>query len=151
MKKNNTLTPVSESLMSLFTDLVGVARFDKSGKEIGSREGYFPNAELIMKLGETSKGWDISAFSLFKKDGYFAEIWTDKKTFRQLIVAFRGDEKGIWPVAFEVLNENAALTGVFSGVSRELLAERCEAALQSMEIPASTSMTLPYEGRKQVA
>lgn len=151
MKKNNTLTPVSESLMSLFTDLVGVARFDKSAKEIGSRKGYFPTAELIMKLGETSKRWDISAFRLFKKDGYFAEIWTDKKTFRQLIVAFRRDDKGIWPVAFEVLNENTELTGVFSGVSRKLLAERSEAALRSLDMPAAPSLTLPHEGRKQVA
>ncbi len=151
MSKNNTLTPVGESLKSLFSSLVGLARLGKNGKGEGDREEYYPSAELIMKLGETSKGWDLSAFRLFKRDGYFAEIWTDKKTFSQLIVAFRSDGKSVWPVAFEVLDENTALTGVFSGVSRELLARRSKAALRSLDRPTEANCTLPFEGSKRVA
>lgn len=150
MSKNNALTPVSESLRNLFSSLVGLARLEKSGKGEGGREEYYPSAELIMKLGETSKGWDISVFRLFKRDGYFSEIWTDKKTFSQLIVAFRSDGKSVWPVAFEVLDENTALTGVFSGVSRELLARRSKAALRSLDRP-DANCTLPFEGSKRVA
>jgi len=151
MSKNNALTPVSESLKSLFSSLMGLARLEKNGKGEGDREEYYPSAELIMKLGETSKGWDISAFGLFKKDGYLAEIWTDKKTFSQLIVAFRSDGKSVWPVAFEVLDENTALTGVFSGVSRELLARRSKAALRALDRPTDANCTLPFEGSKRVA
>ena len=151
MSKNNTLTPVGESLRSFLSSLVGDAKLDDNRKVDEGREEYYPNAELIMKLGEASKEWDVSAFRLFKKNGYVAEIWTDKKTFRQLIVAFRCDEKSIWPVAFEVLDENTPLTGVFSGVSREQLSKRSKAALQSLDMPADTSLTLPYDGRKQVA
>ena len=151
MSKNNTLTPVGESLRSFFTSFVGLAQFDENRKGDTNREEYYPTAEIIMKLGETSKEWDVSAFQLFKRDGYFAEIWTDKKTLRQLIVAFRSDNKGIWPIAFEVLDDNTALTGVFSGVSRELLAKRSKAALRSLDRPVSTISTLPVEGRKQVA
>lgn len=151
MSKNNTLTPVGESLRSFFAGFVGLANFDENRKGDEDREEYYPSAELIMKLGEASKEWDVSAFQLFKRDEYFAEIWTDKKTFRQLIVAFRSDKKSIWPIAFEVLDENTALTGVFSGVSRELLAKRSKAALRSLDKPAPTNSTFPFEGRKQVA
>lgn len=151
MSKNNTLTPVGESLRSFFSSFVGLAQFDEKRKGDANREEYYPSAELIMKLGEASKEWDVSAFQLFKRDGYFAEIWTDKKTLRQLIVAFRSDKKSIWPVAFEVLDENTALTGVFGGISRELLAKRSKAALRSLDKPALTNSTLPFEGRKQVA
>ena len=151
MSKNSTLTPVGESLRSFFTSFVGLAQFDENGHVDKSREEFYPSAELIMKLGETSKEWDVCAFQLFKRDEYFAEIWTDKKTLGQLIVAFRNDKKGIWPVAFEVLDENTALTGVFSGVSRELLAKRSKAALRSLDRPVSTSNPLSFEGRKQVA
>ncbi|MHB8879918.1 MAG: hypothetical protein ACYC69_00250 [Thermodesulfovibrionales bacterium] len=151
MSKNSTLTPVGESLRSFFSSFVGLAQFDENGQGNKSREEYYPSAELIMKLGETSKEWDVSAFQLFKRDEYFAEIWTDKKTLRQLIVAFRSDKKGIWPVAFEVLDENTELTGVFGGISRELLAKRSKAALRSLDRPVSTSNPLPFEGRKQVA
>jgi hypothetical protein len=146
-----SLTPLSESLRSFFTCLVGLAEPDEGSKGAVSRKEYPPSEELIMKLAETIKGWDSCAFRLFKKDGYSAEIWTDKKTFRQVIVAFRGNERSIWPVAFEVLDENTALTGVFSCISRELLAERSAAALRSLGMPADTNLTLPYEGRKQVA
>ncbi|MCL5421547.1 MAG: hypothetical protein M1461_03625 [Nitrospirae bacterium] len=151
--RGGSLTPLSESLRSFFTSLVGLARLEESRKGGGSREEYFPSAELIMKLAETIKGWDSCAFRLFKKDGYSAEIWTDKNTFRQVIVAFRGDGKSIWPVAFEVLDEDTALTGVFSFISREILAERRAAALRSLEgqMPVSASCALPFEGRKQVA
>jgi hypothetical protein len=152
MSKNNTLTPVGDSLRSFFASLLEHAQLERNGKGEGGREEYYPNAELIMKLGEASKGWDLSAFRLFKKDGYFAEIWTDKKTFSQLIVAFRNDGKSVWPVAFEVLDENTALTGVFGGVSRELLAKRSKAALRSLDRPAdATNCTLPFEGTKRVA
>ena len=151
MSKNSTLTPVGESLRSFFTSFVGLAQFDENGQGDKSREEYYPSAELIMKLGETSKEWDVSAFQLFKREGYFAEIWTDKKTLRQIIVAFRSDNKGIWPVAFEVLDDNTALTGIFSWVSRELLAKSSKAALRSLDRPVSTINTLSIEGRKQVA
>jgi hypothetical protein len=151
--RGGSLTPLSESLKSLFTSLVGLAQFDESRKGTPSRKEYTPSAELIMKLSETIREWDSFVFRLFKKDGYSAEIWTDKKTLRQLIVAFRDDEKRTWPVAFEVLDEHIALTGVFSGISHELLAERSEAALRSLErqTPVAASCAPPFESRKQVA
>ncbi|MDA8239259.1 MAG: hypothetical protein M0Z67_02685 [Nitrospiraceae bacterium] len=151
--EKGSLTPLSESLRSFFASLVGLAQLGESRKGAGSREEYSPSAELIMKLAETIKGWDSCTFRLFKKDGYSAEIWTDKNTFRQVIVAFRGDEKSIWPVAFEVLDEDTALTGVFGCISRELLAERRAAALRSLErqTPVAASCAPPFESRKQVA
>jgi hypothetical protein len=152
MYKENSLKPVSESLTNIFTGLVKLAKLNQTGKGAGDGKEYIPTAELIMKLGETIKGWDVSAFRLFKKDGYSAEIWTDKKTLWQLIVAFRDDEKSTWPVAFEVLDENTVPTGAFDGVSQELLAERREAALLSAGSTAVTKSTAAsFAGRKQVA
>ncbi|MDA8106099.1 MAG: hypothetical protein M0Z71_12070 [Nitrospiraceae bacterium] len=149
--KTGSLTPLSESLKSFFAGLVGLAQLEESRKGAGSRKEYAPSAELIMRLADTIAGWDSCAFRLFKKDGYSAEIWTDKKTLRQLIVAFRGDKRSTWPVAFEVLDENTALSGVFSGISRELLAERSAAAVRSLGMQAATNSPLPYEGKKRVA
>ncbi len=152
MSKENSLRPVSESLTSFFTSLVRLARLNQAGKEAGDGNEYIPSAGLIMKLGETVKGWDVSAFRLFKKDDCIAEIWTDKKTLQQIMVAFREDGKGTWPVAFEVLDENTVPTGAFGDVSEELLAERMEAALRSAGSAAVTNGTVAaFEGRKQVA
>lgn len=150
MSNNSTLTPVSEGLMSFFDGLVDLARFDKRKKHGENSVEYFPSAELIMELGNMSRGWDISFFPLFKKDGYVVEIWTDKKTFRQLIVAFRDDGKGLWPVAFEAVKEDTVLNGVFEGISQEMLAKRCAAALRSFKVQKA-ERDLSIERRKQVA
>jgi hypothetical protein len=152
MSKENSLRPVRESLTSFFIGLVKLAKLNLAGKGAEDGKVYIPSAELIMKLGETVKGWDVSAFRLLKKDGYSAEIWTDKRTLRQLIVAFRDDEKSTWPVAFEVLDENTVPKGAFDGVSQELLAERRNAALLSAGSAAVTNSTVAsFAGRKQVA
>lgn len=68
MSKENSLRPVSESLTSLFSGLVRLARLNQAGKEAGDGNEYIPSAGLIMKLGETIKGWDVSALRLFKKE-----------------------------------------------------------------------------------
>jgi hypothetical protein len=152
MSKENSLRPVSESLTSLFASLVRLARLKQTGKGAGDGKEYIPTAELIMKLGETVKGWDVSFFRLFKKDDRLVEIWTDKKTLQQIMVAFREDGGGTWPVAFEVLDENTVPKGAFGGVSEELLEERRNAALLSAGSAAVTSSTVAsFAGRKQVA
>jgi hypothetical protein len=151
MYKENSLRPVSESLTSLFASLVRLARLNLADKGAGDGK-YVPNAELIMKLGETVKGWDVSASRLFKKDDRIAEVWTDKKTLLQIMVAFREDGVGTWPVAFEVLDENTVPTGAFDGVSQELLAERRnEALLSAGSTAVSNSTEASFVGRKQVA
>jgi len=152
MSKENSLKPVSESLTNIFTGLVKLAKLNQTGKEAGDGKEYIPSAELIMKLGETVKGWDVSASRLFKKDDRIAEVWTDKRTLQQIMVAFREDGRGTWPVAFEVLDENTVPKGAFGSVSQELLAERRNAALLSAGSTAVTKSTAPsFAGRKQVA
>jgi hypothetical protein len=84
-------------------------------------------------------------------DDRLAEIWTDKKTLQQIMVAFREDEVGTWPVAFEVLDENTVPTGAFDGVSQELLAERRKAALRSAGVQPSRIVPTSLQSRKQVA
>ncbi len=150
MSNNSTLTPVSEGLISFFDGLVGLARFDKRRKCEENSGEYFPSAGLIMELGKMSRDWDISSFPLFKRDGYVAEIWTDIKTFRQLIVAFRDDGKGLWPVAFEAVEDETALNGVFEGISQEIFAKRCAAALRSLK-GQGAERNLLNERKKQVA
>jgi hypothetical protein len=152
MSKENSLRPVSESLTSLFASLVRLARLKQTGKGAGDGKEYIPTAELIMKLGETVKGWDVSASRLFKKDDRIAEVWTDKKTLQQIMVAFREAGSGTWPVAFEVLDENTVPKGAFGSVSQELLAERRNAALLSAGSTVVTNSTVAsFAGRKQVA
>jgi hypothetical protein len=152
MSKENSLKPVSESLTNIFTGLVKLARLNQTGKETGDGKEYIPTAELIMKLGETVKGWDVSASRLFKKDDRIAEVWTDKKTLQQIMVAFREAGSGTWPVAFEVLDENTVPKGAFGSVSQELLAERRNAALLSAGSTVVTNSTVAsFAGRKQVA
>jgi hypothetical protein len=152
MSKENSLRPMSESLTSFFTGLVKLAKLNQPGKGADDGKEYIPSAELIMKLGQTVKGWDVSASRLFKKDDRIAEVWTDKKTLQQIMVAFREDGVCTWPVAFEVLDENTVPKGAFDGVSQELLAERRNAALLSAGSTAVTNSTAAsFAGRKQVA
>lgn len=150
MSNNSTLKPVSEGLMSFLDGLAGLARFDKRRKNGTNSGEYFPSAGLIMELGKMSRDWDISFFPLFKKNGYVAEIWTDIKTFRQLIVAFWDDGKGLWPVAFEAVEDETALNGVFEGISQEMLAKRCAAALRSLK-DQGAERNLALERKKHVA
>ncbi len=151
MSNNSTLTPVGESLRSFFSSFMRLARFDKDGMEDQRPEEYYPSADLILKLGDTCRGWDVSAFQLFKRNEYFGEIWTDRKTLRQVVVAFRSNRKGMWPVAFEVLDDNVTFSGIFSGISRGLLAKRSKAALRSIGRSNDSGDALPIEGRKRVA
>jgi hypothetical protein len=71
------------------------------GRGTGERRTYSPSVNLIMQLSNTVKDWEIGTEDLYDKKGYSAQLWTDKKTGKKMLVFFkRRNRKGVMPVLY---------------------------------------------------
>jgi hypothetical protein len=111
-----------------------------SNKEEDSSKTYFD-------LYEAKKGWNISMFTLWEGKGMSIDIWTDRKSCRQLLIAIRGKGvAGVPPIQFMLLDDSdCTLGGSFSVISPELLSEGRQKALDYMYDPVNKPKGIPYE------
>lgn len=110
---------LKESIAQLFRclyDLVAL-RSVRSGESsiAGSEKKYSPGVERLMDLCDHIKGWDIDSQDLYERDGYVAQLWSDKCTCNKVVVILKQNcKKGCFPVIYLPVPVEAGVEAVLS-------------------------------------
>lgn len=128
MEKAYPTMNLKESVAQLFrclSDLVAL-RSVRSGEScsIESEKKYSHGVERLMELCDHIKGWDIDPQDLYERDGYVAQLWSDKCTCNKVVVILKQNcKKGCFPVLYLPVP-------VEEGVEAVLSVALCEAGSQ---------------------
>jgi hypothetical protein len=85
------------------------------GFATGSEKKYSPGVERLMDLCEHIKGWDIDSQDLYERDGYVAQLWSDKCTCNKVVIILKQNcKKGCFPVIYLPVSAEAGVEAVLS-------------------------------------
>lgn len=105
MEKVYPKRTLKESIAQLFRclyDLVALRSVRSAeGSAIESEKKYSPGVERLLELCDHIKGWDIDSQDLFERDGYVAQLWSDRHTCNKVVVILKENcKKGCFPVLY---------------------------------------------------
>ena len=105
MEKVYPKKTLKESIAHLFRclyDLVALRSVRSGeGSAIESEKKYSPGVERLIELCDHIKGWDIDSQDLFERDGYVAQLWSDRRTCNKVVVILKENcKKGCFPVLY---------------------------------------------------
>ena len=110
---------LKDSIAELFRclyDLVAL-RSVRSGDgcTVKSENKYSPSVERLLELCNHIKGWEIDSQNLYERDGYVAQLWTDKRTCNKVVVILKQNcKRGCFPVLYVPVPEEAMVEAVLS-------------------------------------
>lgn len=120
MEKTYPKMNLRESVAQLFRclhDLVALrcVRHGEKGFATGSEKKSSPGVERLMELCDHIKGWDIDSQDLYERDGYVAQLWSDKCTCERVVVILKENcKKGCFPVIYLPVPAQAGVEAVLS-------------------------------------
>ena len=96
---------LKESIAQLFRclhDLVELRSVRSGeGSAVESGKKYSPGVERLLELCDHIKGWEIDSQDLYERDGYVAQLWSDKCTCNKVVVILKQNcKKGCFPVLY---------------------------------------------------
>jgi len=119
MEKVSSEKTLKDSVAGLFRCLYGLAALQSVGRgedsAVGSEKKYSPGVERLLELCDHIKGWDIDSQNLYERDGYVAQLWTDKRTCNRVVVILRHNcKRGCFPVVYMPVPGEAMVEAVLS-------------------------------------
>ena len=119
MEKVYPKRTLKESIAQLFRclyDLVALRSVRSGeGSAIESEKKYSPGVERLLELCDHIKGWDIDSQDLYERDGYVAQLWSDKCTCNKVVVILKENcKKGCFPVLYLPVPVEAEVEAVLS-------------------------------------
>jgi hypothetical protein len=112
MEKVFSKKTLKDSVAELLRCLYDLQRLQsgRNGKDsaVESEKKYSPGVERVLELCNHIKGWKIVSQDLYEKDGYIAQLWTDKCTCNRVVVILKQNcKRGCFPVVYEPVSEEA--------------------------------------------
>jgi hypothetical protein len=119
MEKVFSKRTLKESVAELFRCLYDLAALQsvRSGEDstAESEKKYSPGVERVLELCNHIKGWEVDLQKLCERDGYVAQLWTDKYTCNRVVVILKQScKKGCFPVVYVPVPEEAMVEEVLS-------------------------------------
>jgi hypothetical protein len=115
-----TLKDSVAELLRCFYDLATL-QSGRNGKDsvVESEKKYSPGVELVMELCNRIKGWKIVSQDLYERDGYVAQLWTDKCSCSRVVVILKKNRKGCFPVVYEPVSNEAEVESILKDALRK--------------------------------
>jgi len=119
MEKVSSERTFKDSLAELFRCLYDLAVLRSvrrgEGSTVESEKKYSPGVECILDLCNHIKGWEIASQDIYERDGYVAQLWTDRCTCNRVVVILKQNcKKGCFPVVYVPVPEEAMVGAVLS-------------------------------------
>jgi hypothetical protein len=116
VSSEKTLKDSAAGLFRCLYDLAGLQSVRSGeGSTVESEKKYSPGVERVFELCNHIKGWEIDSQNLYERDGYVAQLWTDKRTCNRVVVILKQNRKrGCFPVLYVPVPEEAMVEAVLS-------------------------------------
>jgi hypothetical protein len=102
-RKSRSEQPATKIVKTMFDCLRGLADLNSTLRSSADskKKTFSPDVEMMVALGDMIKDWEIEAEDLEGRNGYYAELLTDKKSLSQIVVLYtRRNKKGLFPVLY---------------------------------------------------
>ena len=119
MEKVSSEKTLKDSVAELFRCLYDLAALHSvrsgEGSTVESEKKYSPGVERLLELCDHIKGWDIDSQDIYERDGYVAQLWSDKCTCNKVVVILKQNcKKGCFPVLYLPVPVEAEVEAVLS-------------------------------------
>jgi len=119
MEKVSSEKTLKDSVAELFRCLYDLAALQSvrsgEGSTVESEKKYSPGVERLLELCNHIKGWEIDSQDLYERDGYVAQLWSDKCTCNRVVVILKQNcKKGCFPVLYLPVPVEAGVEAVLS-------------------------------------